>query len=212
MTALPFAAMAPYQAPRDRGGTVDAAGFATFPLAGTAETPGAARSMTRSTLLSWGLGELVDDASVVVSELVTNALRYGLPTARHPRPLPPATAEQPILLTLLHCGGAVLCAVFDPGHDVPLIKEPNYLEETGRGLHILECLAESWGWTTPDHHGKAVWALLVAPGVPAPAPRGGSDQDWEPLTRLLLLLELLNGPSWLKALGASAASKAADGH
>ena len=208
MTALPFAAMAPYRAPGDRGGTADAAGFATFPLAGSAETPCTARNMARSTLLGWGLGHLTDDATVIVSELVTNALRYGLPTASRPRPLPPATAEQPILLTLLHCGGSVLCAVFDPGHEVPLVKEPDYLEETGRGLHILESLAESWGWTTPDRHGKAVWALLVAPGSRPPAHGPGPGQE-EPLTRLLLLLELLNGPSWLKALGASAAAKAA---
>ncbi|MDT0344367.1 ATP-binding protein [Streptomyces litchfieldiae] len=205
MTALPFAVMAPDQARRLREGVVDAGGFATFPLAVARETPGEARRATRTTLRGWGLEALVDDATVVVSELVTNALRYGLPPSR-PAPLPPASRERPILLSLVHCGGAVLCAVFDPGHDVPRVKEPDYYEESGRGLHVLESLAERWGWTAPDHYGKAVWALLMRPGDAEPVAPGAS--DWEPLTRLLLLLELLSGPSWLKSLGASAAKTA----
>ncbi len=205
MTALPFALMSPQQARHVRNGMVDAAGFATFPLAVARETPGTARGVTRSTLRGWGLDALVDDAAVVVSELVTNALRYGLPAGRG-RPQPPASEEQPILLSLVHCGNAALCAVFDPGHDVPHIREPDYFQESGRGLHVLESLAERWGWTTPDHTGKAVWALLMAPGGSgAVAPGPG---DWEPLTRLLLLLELLSGPSWLKSLGTSAAASA----
>jgi hypothetical protein len=72
---------------------------------------------------------------------------------------------------------------------------------------VLRSLSESWGWTTPDRHGKAVWALLQSAQVPEPAgdpPLGPADAEWEPLTRLLLLLELLSGPSWLKALGSSA--------
>ncbi|WP_159029707.1 ATP-binding protein [Streptomyces marincola] len=202
MTALPLALTSLPEERQVGNGTVDTAGFATFPLAVARTTPSAARGMTRTTLASWGLEGLADDATVVVSELVTNALRYGLPTHRA-RPLPPASEAQPILLSLVHCGNAVLCAVFDPGHEVPQVREPDYFEESGRGLHVLESLAARWGWTTPDHNGKAVWALLMATGEGRdPGPEG---TDWEPLTRLLLLLELLSGPSWLKSLGASAA-------
>lgn len=211
---LPFSAVARQPAPRQRGaetsavpGEADAAGFATFPLASEATAPSAARGLTRSTLCGWGLADLADDACVVVSELVTNALRYGTPApASRPRPLPPATEDEPILLSLVHHGGAVLCAVFDPGQDVPVVKEPDYFQETGRGLHVLASLVDSWGWTTPDRHGKAVWALLAAKEAEdtAGSAVGPADADWEPLTRLLLLLELLSGPSWLKALGASA--------
>ncbi|WP_158674683.1 ATP-binding protein [Streptomyces hoynatensis] len=202
MTAFPFAALAPHQAPTARSGAADSAGFATFPLASAPEASRSAREMTRSTLHGWGLDELADDAMVIVSELVTNAVRYGLGAARRDRPLPPATPDQPFLLSLVHCERSVLCAVFDPGSEVPQVKEPDYFQESGRGLHVLESLAESWGWTTPDRHGKAVWALLVAGDVMRPLSR--SDPEWEPLTRLLLLLELLSGPSWLKALGSSA--------
>ncbi|MFD5320267.1 ATP-binding protein [Streptomyces sp. NPDC127098] len=200
MTALPFAATAPYPAPQARTRGADTAGFATFPLANSSDSPKSARDSTRSALNGWGLGELLDDALVIVSELVTNAVRYGRPVAADHCPLAPATAAQPFLLSLVHCDGAVLCAVFDPGREVPRVKEPDFLQESGRGLHVLESLARSWGWTTPDRHGKAVWALLTSPERCADAE---DDPEWEPLTRLLLLLELLSGPSWLRALGSS---------
>jgi hypothetical protein len=225
---LPFAAMARQPSPGRQGGDpaggaddgADAAGFATFPLTDEAESPGTARSLTRTTLHGWGLQELADDATVVVSELVTNALRYGRAPDGRRHPLPPATTEQPFLLSLVHYGGSVLCAVFDPGAEVPVLREPDYFRESGRGLHVLQSLAESWGWTTPDRHGKAVWALLQSPKEAASgvaeagaeedaavgSPPGPADAEWEPLTRLLLLLELLSGPSWLKALGSSARS------
>ncbi|WP_129843285.1 ATP-binding protein [Streptomyces sp. RFCAC02] len=188
---------------------MDAAGFVTFPLACTAGSAGEARRLTSRTLRGWGLGSLVDDASVIVSELVTNAVRYGRPVSVGHRPMPPATVDQPFLLSLVHCEQAVLCAVFDPGRDAPRLKEPDFLRESGRGLHVLASLAANWGWTTPDRHGKAVWALLSE----QPADDNGTgpaqdDPEWDPLTRLLLLLELLSGPSWLKALGTSSSELA----
>ncbi|MFD7510637.1 ATP-binding protein [Streptomyces sp. NPDC059853] len=200
------------------GAEPDAAGFATFALADSPASPGSARELTRSTLAGWGLAGLAEDATVIVSELVTNALRYGAPPAgAAASPLPPASADQPFLLSLVHCGGSVLCAVFDPGSAVPVVREPDFFQESGRGLHVLESLAQTWGWTAPDVHGKAVWALLppLEPDGPAEqdasaygasvsahgGPAAGREEaEWTPLTRLLLLLELLSGPSWLKAL------------
>lgn len=190
------------------GAEPDSAGFATFPLADSPTSPAAARELTRTTLAGWGLPELADDATVIVSELVTNALRYGAPPTGSPgRPLPPASRDQPFLLSLVHCGGSVLCAVFDPGSEVPVVREPDFFQESGRGLHVLESLAQTWGWTAPNAHGKAVWALLP-PARPATGGAAGSagpatgreETEWNPLTRLLLLLELLSGPSWLKEL------------
>jgi anti-sigma regulatory factor (Ser/Thr protein kinase) len=169
-----------------------------------------ARRFTGATLAQWELPDMFDEVALVVSELVTNALRYGHPASGQHDPLPSATHEQPFLLSLVHHGPAVLCAVFDPGRDVPEIKEPDFFQESGRGLHVLQSLAESWGWTTPDRHGKAVWALLQSVrenGPPVPPP-GPADAEGEPLTRLLLLLELLSGPSWLQALDASARGSA----
>ncbi|KAB8166450.1 ATP-binding protein [Streptomyces sp. 3MP-14] len=200
MSALPYASMATLAAAGRRTPSADVAGFATFPLPGEPGAARSARSLTRATLTDWDLDELVGDTTVVVSELVTNALRYGLPAGSRPSPLPPASEDQPLLLSLVHCERSVLCAVFDPGQDVPLARTPEPYQESGRGLKVLDALAKNWGWTTPDRHGKAVWALLA---VDEPRDGGAATPQWEPLSRLLLLLELLSGPSWLKALGST---------
>jgi hypothetical protein len=44
-----------------------------------------------------------------------------------------------------------------------VVKEPDYFAETGRGLHIIDSLSESWGWTPPDRAGKSVWAMVSGP-------------------------------------------------
>jgi anti-sigma regulatory factor (Ser/Thr protein kinase) len=209
MTAVPFTALAPARVRRSRSGADDAAGFATFPLGQAPGAPCTARNLTRATLTGWGREDVLDDALVVVSELVTNALRYGRPAPGGQLPPAPATHDQPFLLSLVHCDGSVLCAVFDPGRDEPRVKEPDFFQESGRGLHVLASLAADWGWTTPDRNGKTVWALLA----PESGRDAGADDEqeagWDPMTRLLLLLELLSGPSWLRALGDSASTRGA---
>jgi anti-sigma regulatory factor (Ser/Thr protein kinase) len=130
-------------------------GFAACALSGEPQVAADARNFTRSTLKGWDMGPLLDDAAVVVSELVSNALRYGM-TCHRGRALSP----HPVWLGLLRRGDAVLCAVSDPGTAVPVLKEPNYLAESGRGLHVIDSISDSWGWTAPDHAGKAVWAVV----------------------------------------------------
>ncbi|MDF2255708.1 ATP-binding protein [Streptantibioticus ferralitis] len=132
-------------------------GFAACGLAGDLQAAGAARQFTRSTLTGWGMPALVDNAAIIVSELLSNAMRYGLATAQEL----PAPAH-PVWLGLLLRGTTVLCAVCDPGTGVPVLKEPDHLAETGRGLHVIDALSESWGWTPPDHGGKVVWAAVSA--------------------------------------------------
>ncbi len=130
-------------------------GFAACALGPDPQTAGAAREFTRTTLTGWHLQPLVDDVAVVVSELLSNALRYGLVGSRT-RPLSP----RPVWLGLLRRDRSVLCAVSDPGTSVPVLKEPDWCAESGRGLHVIDALSDSWGWTTPDHSGKAVWATV----------------------------------------------------
>ncbi|UGY91537.1 ATP-binding protein [Streptomyces gobiensis] len=186
---------------------VDTSGFAAWTLEPDPQSPGIARHFARSALCGWGMHELVDDIAVSVSEMVTNALRYGS------RPSDPAT-PQPVVLSLLRQGPTVLCAVVDPGSTVPMVRGPDDLAETGRGLHIVDCLSDDWGWTTPGPSGKAVWAKFSADcairpyseqygGGAAGAAGAAGDTDWDPLTRLLLLAEILggSGPSWLEAVG-----------
>ncbi len=150
-------ALAAYEALLAEGDGREASGFAACGLGGDARTVSEARHFTRSTLSGWGMGALVDDVSVIVSELLSNALRYGLGGGRGDAP-----DGDRIWLGLLRRGDTVLCAVCDPGPEVPVLREPDHFAESGRGLHVIDSLSDSWGWTTPDGAGKAVWAAVSA--------------------------------------------------
>jgi Histidine kinase-like ATPase domain len=117
----------------------------------------AARRFTGNTLPGWGMDGLVDDVGVVVSEMVTNALRYGLPALGNR-----STSPQSVWLGMLRQGSTVMCVVFDPSPDEPVVRNPDHLAESGRGLHVVESLSDAWGWTPPVRSGKAVWAMFSA--------------------------------------------------
>ena len=135
----------------------------------------AARDFTITTMQRWGAAERGDDIAMVVSELLTNALRHALPDiGLEPRP-------GSIRLALLQPGRCVLCAVADPSPKTPTPRQPEILGEGGRGLHVISALADIWGCTPPSHAGKVVWALfslkhLVAhrPGPDGPVRLVGS--------------------------------------
>ncbi|MFI6513683.1 ATP-binding protein [Streptosporangium sp. NPDC050855] len=130
-------------------------GATACPLPRQADSVKTARDVTRSTLHDWGLEELSDDAALVVSELVTNAVRYAL--------CPNGQSEAtPITLVLLRLSPHVLLAVTDPSDEVPTPKEPDFISENGRGLYIVETYSQSWGWDHLNRGGKAVWAFFSA--------------------------------------------------
>lgn len=113
-----------------------------------------AREFAANTLNSWGLHDLVDDAVVIISELVTNAVRHGLP------PYAAAAGDMPIKLTLVRQGQFVVCIVSDPSDQNPKVRTADDVCENGRGLHVIEALSRVWGWTPLPGSGKAVWAAL----------------------------------------------------
>ncbi len=117
-----------------------------------------AREFTASTLRRWGAGSRVDDIAIVVSELLTNALRHGLPRLPELADVP---SRNPIRFGLRQTGPWVLCAVADPSRSVPVTRVPSSFAETGRGLHIIRALSDTWGYTTPDDAGKVVWATFT---------------------------------------------------
>jgi anti-sigma regulatory factor (Ser/Thr protein kinase) len=128
-------------------------GATTCPLRPQADSVKTARDITRTTFSRWGFPELGDDAALVVSELVTNAVRYACYSMR-------GVKEHPITLMLLRLSPHVLLAVSDPSDEVPALREPDYVSEHGRGLHIVETYSKCWGWDALDEGGKAVWALF----------------------------------------------------
>lgn len=115
----------------------------------------------------WGLSERFDDVALVVSELVTNALRHALP-ADAPR----ESQEPAVRLHLMRWTSRLVCAVRDPSRASPVASEAADSAESGRGLFLVESFSDCWGWhpspvlsteSTPGTaaaRGKVVWALF----------------------------------------------------
>ena len=110
-----------------------------------------ARELARRQLLAWGLGELVDTTELLVSELVTNALRYG---------------EGEIRIRLL-LDSTLVCEVWDGGLVQPRRRRARDTDEGGRGLQLVGLLSLGWG-SRRTPHGKTVWFELRLPNGDAP--------------------------------------------
>lgn len=126
-------------------------------LRGRPESVKLARDFARETLVAWGLPSLCDDLTCVISELVTNALNHGLPCSACSR------WARPIRVCLTMQLAHVLCTVSDPGGGVPTLKPPDYLRESGRGLHVVASCSDMWGWNRLDAGGKVIWAAFRVP-------------------------------------------------
>lgn len=135
-------------------------GSATCTLPARYEAVGGARQFTRSTLGNWGLSERFDDVALVVSELVTNALRHALPadTPREPQ-------DPPVRLHLMRWTSRLVCAVRDPSQASPVASAVADSAESGRGLFLVESFSDCWGW----HPSPVLSAESMAPSA---APRG----------------------------------------
>lgn len=127
-----------------------------------------ARQFTRRTLGQWDVGDRFDDICLVVSELVTNALRHGLPSAQAESNCSDVH-QPPVRLHLMRWTGRLVCAVRDPGRTTPEARETDdFAAESGRGLFLVDSFADSWGWhpLAGALGGKVVWALFGL-GTPA---------------------------------------------
>jgi serine phosphatase RsbU (regulator of sigma subunit)/anti-sigma regulatory factor (Ser/Thr protein kinase) len=105
-----------------------------------------ARTLIRRPLRRWGLAELIPTTELLVSELVTNAVRY---------------AQGKIGLQLVLEGGLV-CEVLDDSAALPRLRHPGDEDERGRGLQIVSQVAQRWG-TRRTPSGKVVWCELPVP-------------------------------------------------
>lgn len=130
----------------------------------------AARCFTLATLRRWDTAHSSQDIAIVVSEMVTNALRHALPGPGDAGP------RRPVRLGLLQRGPWVLCAVADPGNAAPVPRTPGPLAEGGRGLQMICAFSDLWGYTKPSEAGKVVWAMFTARRArpfPGPVPGQG---------------------------------------
>ncbi|WP_406165551.1 ATP-binding protein [Streptomyces sp. NBC_00996] len=111
-----------------------------------------ARSRTGRQLAAWGVDdETAFNTELIVSELVTNAVRYGSP---------------PIELRLIH-DRTLTCEVRDGGSAAPRLRHAGTVDEGGRGLFITAQLAQAWG-TRYTTSGKTIWTQQALPGVAVP--------------------------------------------
>ncbi|MEU6194205.1 ATP-binding protein [Streptomyces sp. NPDC047061] len=119
-----------------------------------------ARQFTRRTLGQWDVGDRFDDVCLVVSELVTNALRHAVPGETDCLAAPHGPA---VRLHLMRWTGRLVCAVRDPSHETPVPRDSeDFSAESGRGLFLVDSFSDSWGWhpLAGTLHGKVVWALF----------------------------------------------------
>ncbi|UQA93959.1 ATP-binding protein [Streptomyces halobius] len=123
------------------------------------ESVSGARKFTRDTLHGWNLDELFDGVALVVSELVTNALRHAVLAA------PGLTDAPPARLHLMRWSARLVCAVRDPSGASPVAGEADSAAESGRGLYLVDSFSDSWGWhpMAGAAPGKIVWALFRLP-------------------------------------------------
>ncbi|MEU6671634.1 SpoIIE family protein phosphatase [Streptomyces sp. NPDC046727] len=130
---------------RVQGLPADSVGDWTLPR--EPRSVGRAREYARGQLLSWDLESLVDTTELLVSELVTNALRYG---------------EGEIRLRLL-LDRTLVCEVWDSGLVQPRRRRARDTDEGGRGLQLVGLLSAAWG-SRRTPRGKTVWFELPLPG------------------------------------------------
>ena len=122
-----------------------------------------AREFTEQTLRLWSVpAGLVDDATLIVSELVTNAVLATGSTEVDPDF--ETLAKVPILgLQLTATKGVLLVEVWDTSTAPPELQQQYEDASSGRGLLIVAMLAAQWSYYLPEYGGKVVWAELALP-------------------------------------------------
>ncbi|MCD0484006.1 SpoIIE family protein phosphatase [Streptacidiphilus sp. ASG 303] len=120
---------------------------ATWDLPSDPAAVAPARARVADRLAAWGLEELVFTAELVVSELVTNAVRYGGP---------------PVRLRLIR-DATLICEVSDSSSTSPHLRRARTHDEGGRGLLLVAQLSARWG-TRHTPSGKTIWAEIALPG------------------------------------------------
>ncbi|WP_052851122.1 ATP-binding SpoIIE family protein phosphatase [Streptomyces avicenniae] len=121
---------------------LDAQHVATIDLAADPSVVARARKMAADQLVAWELPEAAFITELVVSELVTNAIRHAAP---------------PIQLRLIRGESSLICEVSDSSSTAPHLRRARTFDEGGRGLLLVAQLTQQWG-TRQTATGKTIWA------------------------------------------------------
>ncbi|OAR22963.1 PAS sensor protein [Streptomyces sp. ERV7] len=120
---------------------------AEWPLAIDAREVARSRRLVVDQLREWGLEEVSDTVELLVSEVVTNAVRHA-----HSRQLQLRMVRAETLR----------CEVVDDDHTLPMLTHAGPLDEAGRGLRVVSRLAREWG-TSRTAEGKTAWFEVPLP-------------------------------------------------
>jgi len=164
----PALAPAPEVSPRHGTQTArhEPAQVSRLDLATLPSAPFWARRQTEASLTAWQLPpETIETATLLVSELVTNAARASGPPASDPR-----HAER-ISLTLRLRNGWLVIEVSDNNPNPPVLTYADTDAESGRGLMLVQALSTEWGHRYPPAGGKIIFAVIGAETQPLPDPR-----------------------------------------
>jgi len=132
--------------------------YASWTLAPRLTSVRQARSAIAEPMRRWNLEELLPTTELLVSELVTNAIRYS---------------RGEVTLRLVN-EKALVCEVLDSSAAMPRLRKAGGEDENGRGLQVVRQLSKRWGARrTPA--GKVVWCEQPLPGGPLPL------EAWETL-------------------------------
>jgi hypothetical protein len=122
-------------------------------LAALDTAPGSARAHVGAVLWEWNLSAISDESTLIVSEMLTNAVLSTQACQR----------RDPVRLWMLGSSGAsVLFLVWDATRPAPVRRVTTPDAEHGRGLDLVDALSARWGYYHPAEHpgGKCVWAIM----------------------------------------------------
>ena len=114
----------------------------------TLQAPGLARAFLGDYLCRTHALAIYDEAALLTTEAVTNAVKYGGP---------------PILLVVECDGGGIEVRVADGNPDVPVRTDADELATHGRGVAMIDMVSDSWGVSAHPDDGKDVWFRLRTP-------------------------------------------------
>jgi anti-sigma regulatory factor (Ser/Thr protein kinase) len=123
-------------------------------MAALPTAPGCARQHAVMMVTEWGLGHLSELAELIVSELMSNAVKAAVADA-------PAGMLPVVCYQLARTADRVRVEVWDGSPNLPVMREATLDDECGRGLLLVNELTEGhWGWFRAHGGGKVVWAEM----------------------------------------------------
>jgi len=119
----------------------------SLPLAALRSAPQCGRLHAWNILQEWNLSHLADDAGLLISEMLTNAVN---------------ATRDPIYLRLLADHMQLIIEVWDRAPTDPKPRMAESEDESGRGFAVIEATANRWGYQRVSDTQKVVWAELLA--------------------------------------------------